>query len=238
MKFTKDCYLFLKKNIFMFKKHLSYLEQLQANNTREWFHENKNKETYDFLRKELLEITAWLIDFLDQYTFLDDLNPRKCIFRINRDARFSKNKDPYKTNFGIEIAPWGRRSGFPSFYIHIEPGNHSFIGGGLYMPGKNITTAIRKWIDIHGKQFQKIIKNTEIREFHSFNDRALKTVPRGYSIENPQRELLRKRDWIMSKPLWDTQLTNKNTIDLIKTSFAELAPFVGWLEKMVRKYGE
>lgn len=87
----------------MFKHHLAYLLNLQANNDRARFHENKTH--YDQLRKELLEITQIFIDFLDPLYPLEHLDPKKCLFRINRDVRFSKDKSPYKTNFGIEIAP-------------------------------------------------------------------------------------------------------------------------------------
>ena len=124
------------------KKILDFLETLEVNNTREWFH--GHQEEYAAVRKQVLALAQTLIDEISTFFELPyDMKPGDCIFRINRDTRFSKDKTPYKINFGIEISQNGKRHGAPCFYLHIQPGNNSFLAGGLYMPDSKITEVIR-----------------------------------------------------------------------------------------------
>lgn len=93
------------------------------------------------------------------------------------------------------------------------------------MPDKEITHAIRDGIDHEGKTFQNIREGIQQDDFHSFEDRALKTIPRGYNKDHPYAALLRQRDRTMSKLLSDKQLCNKKTLDLIKDKFQKLVAF-------------
>lgn len=92
------------------------------------------------------------------------LDPRDCIFRINRDIRFSADKSPYKTQFGAFIAPGGKQSGNAGYYIHLEPRGNSFIAGGVYLPPVPVLMNIRSYIDEHGRELRAILSDQEFRK--------------------------------------------------------------------------
>ena len=114
------------------KSIYDFLSKLKNHNKKVWFDEHKKE--YQAARNLWLNFVQ---ETLDHLILLDKefihLDPRKCIYRINRDIRFSKNKQPYKTNFGAFFVPGGKRTGNAGYYLHLEPGN-SFIAAGIYMP--------------------------------------------------------------------------------------------------------
>ena len=113
---------------------LDFLRGLEAHNNKVWF--DAHRKEYEAARTEWLGFVEQLLGHLgtkDERFFQTD--PRKCIFRINRDVRFSKNKNPYKTNFGGYFAPKGKVPGQAGYYLHLEPGNCG-IAGGMYYPAK------------------------------------------------------------------------------------------------------
>lgn len=210
----------------MFATHFAYIQELQNNNSRARFH--AHKELYDKLRDELIEIARDMIAFLDKDFPLWELNPKKCLFRINRDMRFVKDGQLYKNNMGLEMAPGGKRSGMPCFYIHIQSGG-SFIGGGLYMPDKYVTESVRKAILADGENLVQIYKDLYTGGFTPYAERALKSYPRGYDQQHPHIELLRQRDRTFSKSFTDKQFCNPNIVKTIKKEFKKLMAFNLWL---------
>ncbi len=110
---------------------LQFLKQLNINNNKEWFEDNR--KTYETLRKEWIELAQKCINEVAMFDdVISGLEPKKCIFRINKDIRFSKDKSPYKTNFGIQLNPMGKEA-FCGYYLHLQPSG-SFISGGSYLP--------------------------------------------------------------------------------------------------------
>ena len=216
------------------KKILDFLETLEVNNTREWFH--GHQEEYAAVRKQVLALAQKLIDEISTFFELPyDMKPGDCIFRINRDTRFSKDKTPYKINFGIEISQNGKRHGAPCFYLHIQPGNNSFLAGGLYMPDSKITEVIRAWIAEEGKKFQKIIDNVLAGDSFYLYDEAVKTAPRWYKKDSPHIELLKLKHRIVEKPLKDSELLSKDFEKNIVKDFEKIEPFVSWLQDVLVK---
>ena len=192
---------------------LKFLKDLARHNDREWF--EKNKAVY-------LEAKANFEDFLEalhgSLVKIDDslggLNPRKLGFRIYRDVRFSKDKRPYKVNMGAGFSPHGEMEQEPGFYIHLEPGNKSFIAGGLYMPNPENLAKIRQEIDYHPDKFLKILQGREFRKY--FDGLAdwdrLKTAPKGYPKDHPHIDLLKNKSFVVSHPFTDADVTDKNFI--------------------------
>src|SRR4051812_8843084 len=125
---------------------LKFLKDISKNNDRVWF--EKNKDRY-LAAKEGFEtfIAALLAEFTKFDGSLGGLNAKKLPFRIYRDVRFSKDKSPYKTNMGAGFSPNGKLVQEPGYYMHIEPGNKSFIAGGIYMPDATNLGKIRQEID-------------------------------------------------------------------------------------------
>jgi uncharacterized protein (TIGR02453 family) len=167
------------------------------------------------------------------YDLWDEIRPNDCIFRINRDTRFSKDKTPYKTNFWIEITPTWKRVGLPCFYLHIQPGNQSFIAGGLYMPESKTIGLIREWINKKWKDLKKIIdKVLKSESFYLYED-AVKTAPRWYKKDNPNIELLKLKHRIVERPVSDKELLgNEFEKELVK-DFKKISPFVEWLQDRI-----
>ena len=105
---------------------LSFLEQLEAHNTTERMHAHQPE--YKAAKQTLLSTAQFLIDQISTFdTTIGELYPPETIFRLAKDTRFSKDKSPYKTNMGIVIAPGGKKSIFPCYYLHLQPGNRSFL---------------------------------------------------------------------------------------------------------------
>jgi len=158
-----------------------FLNRLAANNHREWF--DANRTEYGQLRTELLSATTEIIRQVLQFDpSVGSLTSNECIFRINRDVRFSNNKDPYKTHFGIFVARGGRKSPFAGYYLHLEPGA-SFIGGGVYMPMPPVLKRIRQEILYNFSQFKAIVEApafaTTFGTLSDMGDRLVRP-PKGY----------------------------------------------------------
>ena len=119
-----------------------FLNDIKSNNNREWF--NTNKQIY---KRSLEEIQNFTIDLVELMNSHDRIENYK-IFRIYRDIRFSKNKTPYKTNFGISLVrekPQLRGG----YYLHIKPSD-SFSAIGFWKPEKSELLRIRKEIELDG----------------------------------------------------------------------------------------
>jgi len=208
---------------------LHFLEQLELNNNREWF--LAHQEEYQKIRKSVLALAERLIKQISEFYDLPfDMRPGDCIFRINRDTRFSKDKTPYKNNFGIEISQSWKRKWMPCFYLHMQPWNHSFIAAGLYMPDSGATAVIREAIDKKWKDLQKIITTiNKTKEFYLYED-AVKTSPRWYKKDNPQIALLKLKHRIFERQIEDQELVSKDFEKKVVKDFQKLSPFVEWLQ--------
>ncbi|HSK12467.1 MAG TPA: DUF2461 domain-containing protein, partial [Phnomibacter sp.] len=111
---------------------LTFLKKLKANNNKEWMDANRDK--YLGAKADLEQFTATMLAALAKLDAdLAPLQVKDCVFRINRDIRFSQNKAPYKTNMSWYIARGGKKSPFAGYYCHIEPGK-AFFAGGIWMP--------------------------------------------------------------------------------------------------------
>lgn len=191
------------------KKILSFLSELKENNNREWFQENKPR--YQEAHADLL---AFLDDMIPKMAEIDPavqgLEPKKCVFRIYRDVRFSKNKDPYKTNFGASINRGGRKIAAPGYYLHLEPGK-SFIGGGIYMPPPPALKAIRNEIYFNSKDFLSIINAPEFAaSMELMRDDKLKLAPKGFPKEFEHIDLLKYKHYVVGLTASDDQIIGKD----------------------------
>ncbi|MFD2201532.1 DUF2461 domain-containing protein [Shivajiella indica] len=216
----------------MSQQYLKFLKTLSENNHKDWMDANKNwyqEVRGNFLKdvEELLkEISNWEPD-------LSTLQAKDCVFRQNRDIRFSANKDLYKTNFAAYFSVGGKKSSGPGYYLHIQPGQ-SFIAGGIWMPPAEILKKIRQEIDYSGDELRKILSNPDFKQtFSGLEGDQLKTTPKGFDPENPFIDLLRFKSFIVSSPLSDEDVASgrfkQKTID----SFRKMKPFHDFLSKAI-----
>lgn len=209
---------------------LAFLSELKKNNNRDWF--QANKDWYLEVKQQHEELVSNIIAGIS--TFEKDmqlLTPRECVFRIYRDVRFSKNKDPYKTAMGAVFSKGGRKSKYASYYLHLEPGN-SFVGGGRWRPESNELKNIRYEIYNFPDEFLEIIRNKNFRDtFGELSGEKLKRPPKDFPPDFEHIGLLKYKSFIAGSPFSDQELTSKNFIAKLVTHFKTLKPFIDFLNR-------
>lgn len=195
---------------YLMEATFRFLKQLAKNNQKEWF--DANRKTYEACKAEFEILVKAVIDNSAKFDkAIASLEARKCLFRINRDVRFSKDKSPYKINMGASISPGGKKEMGVGYYIHIEPGK-SFLAGGSYMPEPAALAKIRQEIDYNTTVFKKIVNAKDFKTY--FKDLSqedkLKTAPKGYPKDHPELEYLQHKHFIVVHDLKDSQVTDKN----------------------------
>ena len=218
----------------MLEKSLSFLTVLKDNNYKEWFHENK--PLYDEAKKEFEAFVAILIK---EVKLIDNEvgypEPKDCVFRIFRDIRFSKDKTPYKTNFGAYIAKGGsRKSEFGGYYFHLEPGN-VLLAGGIWLPQPDILKAVREEIYHNSDEFLAILSDKEFKKHFGSLDQEymLKTSPKDYPKDWPHMELLKHKSYTVSKALPQNLILSEKLMDEVRAVFKAMMPMNNLFNKVI-----
>lgn len=215
-------------------KALQFLTKLKKNNSREWF--NQHRDEYDAAKENFIELVNQILANTGQFDEdLSLLTYKDCIFRINRDVRFSKNKDPYKNNMAAYFVKGGKKSWLAGYYFHCEPGGKSFIGGGLYGGEPNQIKKVRQEIDYNWEEFKSILENKVFKKL--FGDlskeegMSLIREPKGYEKDNPAIEYIKLKNFIVAVPVTDEELTDKKLIKKIVSCFAAMQPLLRFLNR-------
>lgn len=212
------------------KQGIEFLKRLKRNNNRPWFqrHKHEYEEHVRFPMQCLIATLAQkMIDSVPEIEF----NPRKSIYRIYRDVRFSKNKAPYKTNIAASFEPRGRKqpTETPGLYLGIEPGE-IFIGGGLYMPTGEQLKAIRHAIAHQPEEFLAVVTSKRFKkEFGEIEGEKLQKAPLGYPKDHPMIEHLRYKQFYVGKILDHSPCLKPDFVDTVAAVFADTMPLVRWL---------
>ena len=212
---------------------LQFLKALEKNNNRDWFLANKNK--YDLAKSNYLNFVEEVLNGILKFdTSLAELNPKQCVFRINRDVRFSKNKAPYKTNFGASFSKGAKKIDTAGYYFHFEPGA-CFIGGGLWMPQSPDLQKLRQEIDYCYKEFNGILQHKEFKKtFQGLStDAKLARPPKGYDIDNPAIELLKLKSFTAIMPISDKEVLDPAVVKKTLSIFKTIAPLVHFLNRAI-----
>ncbi len=211
-----------------------FLSDLRENNNREWYHEHK--KIYQKAKASVESFIDYLIpELISLNPRFQGLTAKQTMFRIFRDIRFSKDKTPYKTNFGAVIAPGGRKSKYSGLYIHLEPGS-SMIGGGIYHPPKEVLDAVRKEVYYNGDELRRIIEDTEFKNYYgkisSMGD-ELKRLPKGYDQDAPNQDLLKMKTLTAMHPLSDELLMSEQAIPEIVKAYRIIQPFNSFFNEAI-----
>jgi uncharacterized protein (TIGR02453 family) len=215
------------------RETLDFLNILAANNNREWFAENKH--LYEEAKADLFPMIGKLIK---EFAAIDpvysaDVEPKKALMRIYRDVRFSKNKDPYKKNYGIafDVKGYGPRT--PSYYLHIQPGN-CFFGAGFWQPEAPVLKSIREEIDYNTSEFVEIVNDKKFTALYRLSQEdTLKNAPKGYEIDHEAIAYLKLKSFIAIYPLKDEEFFKDTIVNKLITAFATIQPFILFLRKAV-----
>jgi uncharacterized protein (TIGR02453 family) len=213
---------------------LGFLSELSENNNREWF--AQNKERYDTCKEYFEKISKELI--LQISAFDDEIKhveAKDCIFRIYRDTRFSHDKTPYKTHFGVFIAAaGGRKSQKAGYYLHIDPAG-SFIGSGVWCPPPPLLKALRQCVYDNIDEFVEI---TDQKNFNSYfpklyDEDKLKTVPTGFPKDFSHAEWLKVKHYLVEYRLNKDILESEDFITKVAGIFKTAYPFNRFLNYTV-----
>lgn len=210
---------------------LDFLQDLEINNEREWFHANKDRFEDD-VREPMLafigDVAEPLAERISPHLQAAAKKVGGSMFRINRDTRFSNDKSPYKTNVGAYMAhELGRDvAGAPGVYVHLEPGR-CFLGGGTYMPPSDALRTLRTamvddpdgWVE----------SRDAIGRSWEWGGDSLTRAPKGFEADHPLIDDLRRKSFIVSRPLTEKQVTGTNLLELFIDRAAETRPLMAWI---------
>lgn len=207
---------------------LHFLKNLSKNNNREWFTENKDQ--YIAAQQNVLNMVENLIEKIGAFDEeIMKIDAKKSLYRIYRDVRFSKDKSPYKTNFGAGLG-MGKGNKISGYYLHIEPGK-SFLAGGVYQPEPSVLKEIRKEISMNAKEFQEILQQDDFRNnFRGLSVEAkLQRVPNGFDKDDPMAEFLKLKNLIVVHPISDDALMQENATKNMAKIFQSMKPLNDFL---------
>lgn len=218
------------------KQVVDFLEQLGKNNDKVWF---------DAHRKEYLEVKATIEDFarklIEGISLFDEtvqgVALKDCLYRINRDTRFSNNKLPYKTHFGIYVAPHGKKSGYAGYYFHIEiDTDGGFIGksllaAGSYMPENKVLESIRTEIFDYPERFEDVLSSAEGFVFETHN--ALKNVPKGFPADFRLANYLKSKEFSLYMPMSMEQVLSEDLLSFTLDNFRKCTPFISFVNRAI-----
>lgn len=208
----------------------AFLKAVKENNTLEWM--NKNRELYYMVRdnfhafaKKLIEDTSGLD------THIWPLAIKDATFRFNKDIRFTKDKSPYKCNFGVIIREEGKHGNTAGYYVDVGPGK-SFIGGGMYLPPRPIAERVRIYIAKHYKQLEKIINDPIFKKtFGSVMWEHYKRMPKWFDIHHKAGEFIKMKSWYLGHNISDKKVIDPNFEKYCLSVFKIMKPFNDFLNK-------
>lgn len=215
---------------------LQFLKDLKENNNKPWF--DANRKTYEAAKKnfsEIVEVTIKGIEKFDKSIEEANLQVKDCTFRINRDVRFSKNKDPYKTNFGASFSKGGKKAHSAGYYLHIDP-SKCFLAGGIWMPEADDLKKIRTEIDYNFEELSNILSAESFKSiFPNGLDREVFTIrpPKGYEETNPAIELIKLKSFTTSSVIDSKEILKPDFPNLILEGFKAMQPYITFLNRAV-----
>lgn len=214
------------------KTILPFLAKLKDNNHRDWM--EANKPEYLKARKEFEILVESLIAEIAKFDpAIQGLLVKDCMFRINRDVRFSNDKSPYKINFSAYIGPGGKKAMKAGYYFHLQPGA-SFLAGGRFMPDADHLSKIRQEIDYNAGKLLSILDSKETKQyFKGLEGEKLARAPKGYPSDHPQVELLKMKSFLLTTALSDQEIASDGLLVKASNIFKAIYPLNSFLNQAV-----
>ncbi len=208
---------------------LIFLKELQKNNTREWMAENKAR--YVSSEKELKKVYQEILDGLHSFDEIEKLK----VFRIHRDVRFSKDKTPYNVHRSVSYSRAGahRRGGY---YLRIEPGDKSLIAGGFFGPEAADLKRIRTEFATDASEIREILNAPAFAKAYgnTFDtSNAVKTAPRGFDKDDPNIDLIRLKNYIVTRKFTDAEVLESDFTNKVIESYKLLIPFFDYMSDVL-----
>lgn len=218
------------------KKTLQFLKDIKTHNDRDWFEKNRTK--FDAAKEDFESFIAQVLSGTSKFDdTLKDLQAKNCTYRQYRDVRFSKDKRPYKINMGAYLNRGGKKSLFAGYYFHLEPGNNSFIGGGLWVPQAPELKKVRQEIDYCFDEFSGIINSKKFQKVYNglnaSDGMKLKTVPKGYEADHPAIEILKHKSFVAMRPVTDEEMLSKDLLKITVDAYKTLHPLLNFINRCI-----
>jgi uncharacterized protein (TIGR02453 family) len=216
---------------------IKFLKDLKKNNNKSWF--DKNRSIYENAKTDFANFIQAVIDQHGKKdASIKTVVAKDCLFRINRDVRFAKDKSPYKSNFGASINKSGRKAEHSAgYYFQVQPGRN-FAGGGIWMPEPNELKKVRQEIDYNFADFKKIIGSKKFKSVYGDLDRSaeflLQRVPKGYEPNNPAADYLKLKSFVAISFFSDADLTSKDLVKKTVAAFEALQPLIEFINKSMQ----
>ncbi len=213
-----------------------FLRELAANNSRAWFKPRKS-DFEKYVRNPLIELAWELGEALSDYAEGYRTDPRKAVYRIYRDVRFSKNKDPYKTHAAAVFPPIGldRHAG-AGFYFHFSA-DEVLVGGGVYAPGSTELRLIREQIARDPEELRSIVAAPEFKQaFGGIEGATLKRIPQGFPRDHPAANLLVYKQFLAGATLPGAEIEQPSLAGLLDRHFRTIAPFLAFLNRPLKSF--
>lgn len=222
-----------------------FLNDLKRNNNRDWFLANKARYEAE-LKQPCLSFISELAEPLKKISphYVANTKPvGGSLFRIHRDARFSKDKSPYKTHAGMRFYHEGTqgsarsevtgngamgRLDAPVFYLHVEPGQ-SFIGGGLWHPQADSVKRVRNYMMSNPASWKKATRDAKFRKTYELEGETLSRPPQGYDPQHELIEDLKRKDFVCTATLTQDELCAPDALKTVLKHFALASPMLDWL---------
>jgi uncharacterized protein (TIGR02453 family) len=214
------------------KEGMAFLRDLKKNNDREWF--APRKSDYDeTVKKPMVELVAALhremMRFAPEYVG----DPAKCVYRIYRDTRFSKDKTPYKTFTSALFLRKGfdKYTGSAAYYFAISPENIE-VAGGVYTPDRDVLHEVRNHIAANHRQFRSILKSTKVvKLLGDLQGEELSRVPKGFDADHPAADLVRRKSFLLDTSLDPKIATTPALFKEIALRLEAMTPFIEFLNQ-------
>jgi len=207
-----------------------FLTELEKNNNREWFADNKN-----FYLEANEAVKSFVVDMIEGVSLFDNdiggIEPKQCMFRIYRDVRFSKDKSPYKLNFGGFLVKNGRNSGNAGYYLHLQK-EACFIAGGIHMPPAPELKKIRKEIFYNIEEFKSIINEPNVlKYFKEISGEKLLRPPKDFPADFPDIELLKYKSYGLLESVTEEKCLSKDFYGFLMKRFELMKPMVKFINR-------
>jgi uncharacterized protein (TIGR02453 family) len=213
------------------KSSLTFLKELNDNNNREWF--KAHKQQHDTAKDNVADFADWLIQQLNLSDTLETTSGKKAMFRIYRDVRFSKNKEPYKTHWSAAFtrATAARRG---SYYFQIEPGDKTVVGGGFYEPNPADLKLIRSHIAQEPERLRNILESKSFKSVYGqLLGEQVKTAPKGYPKDHPAIDLLKYKHFYVFKTFSDAEVLADDFAEKVLQTLLAIRPFFDYMSEIL-----
>ena len=213
------------------KSNIQFLEKLKENNNREWF--AKNKHLYEEAYSNMSAFSEEVLNLLKKHDNIETLNGKKSLYRIYRDVRFSKDKSPYKSHWGsyYRRATSSLRGGY---YLRISPNENNIVGCGFWSPNKEDLWHIRQQIVYDPETLRDIVNSKSFKEtFGKLEGNQLKTAPKGFPKDHEAIELLRYKQFLVSKTFTDKEVLEVDFAQKVDEVFRKMRPFLDYMSNIL-----